>query len=58
MPVHVRMDSELLASELGDEDFFEQADAWQPDKDTGTRDQIAQSMQRVDKNRRKPKKGR
>lgn len=59
LPVRVRMDTELLASELGDEDFFEQAEAWQPDKNTVARAQMEQSMQRVDKNRRKPpKKGR
>jgi len=58
LPVRVRMDTELLASELGDEDFFEQAEAWQPDKDSATRDQIAESVERVNKNRRKPKRGR
>ncbi len=56
LPVRVRMDTELLASEIGDEDFFDQAAAWQPDANTGTRQQVQNSIQRVNKNRR-PKSG-
>jgi hypothetical protein len=51
LPVRVKMDTELLASELGDEDFFEQVESWKPDADTGTRRQMEESIQRVDKNR-------
>ena len=55
LPVRVRMDSDLLASEIGDEDFFEQAEAWQPDKDTATRARVEVSMQKVDGNRKRKK---
>lgn len=51
LPVRVGMDDELLASELGDEDFFEQVIAWKPDADTATRRNVAASMQRIDANR-------
>jgi len=53
LPVHVRMDSDLLASEIGDEDFFEQAEAWSPDGDTNARQVVEHSMRRVNANRKK-----
>lgn len=53
LPVRVRMDTELLASELGDEDFFEQAEAWTPDKESTTRQKMEESIKRVDGNRRR-----
>jgi DNA helicase HerA-like ATPase len=31
LPVQVQMDADLLNSEIGDEDFFEQVEAWHPD---------------------------
>jgi DNA helicase HerA-like ATPase len=31
LPVQVQMDADLLSSEIGDEDFFDQVDAWRPD---------------------------
>lgn len=30
LPVHVKMDEELLAAEIGDEDFFEEVGDWKP----------------------------
>jgi uncharacterized protein len=57
LPVRVRMDRDLLASEIGDEDFFDQAAAWAPDGDTASRNAVAESMRRVDKNRNKGKSG-
>ncbi len=52
LPVRVKMDAELLATEIGDEDFFEQAEAWKPDSDQATREAIQASIQRVNENRR------
>jgi DNA helicase HerA-like ATPase len=40
LPVHVRMDTDLLAAEIGDEDFFQQAEAWQPDEDSHARQRM------------------
>ncbi len=54
LPVRVRMDDDLLATEIGDEDFFEQAEDWTPDAKASTRNQLKQSMEKVDRNRRKP----
>lgn len=51
LPVSVEMDSDLLASEIGDEDFFEQLADWQPDADTGTREAVDDSIARVRQNR-------
>lgn len=54
LPVRITMDKELLASVIGDEDFFEQAAAWQPDEDAATRNAMEQSIEKVNRNRRKP----
>jgi DNA helicase HerA-like ATPase len=54
LPVRVRMDKELLASELGDEDFFEQAEEWKPDEKSSVRAAFADSISKVDRNRKKP----
>lgn len=51
LPVSIRMDRELMVADLGDEDFFEQMEEWEPDEDVEVRDQMRQSMQRVDRNR-------
>lgn len=53
LPVWVSMDKELLASEIGDEDFFEQAASWQPDAKIATRTAMARSIEKVTRNRRK-----
>jgi hypothetical protein len=45
------MDSDLLASEIGDEDFFEQLADWRPDADTGAREALDDSIARVRQNR-------
>jgi DNA helicase HerA-like ATPase len=50
-PVRIKMDTELLRSEIGDEDFFEQVEDWEPDADTETRRQMEESMGRVDASR-------
>ncbi|WP_448208602.1 ATP-binding protein [Azospirillum sp. sgz302134] len=54
LPVSVRMDDDLLASEIGDEDFFEKVEAWRPDPKTGTRSAMETSVAKVNASRRKP----
>ncbi len=57
LPIRVKMDEELMASELGDEDFFVQAAAWTPDEHESTRAENRLSMDRVNQRRggrRKP----
>lgn len=46
LPVQVQMDADLLNSEIGDEDFFDQVDAWRPDAAAPAR---AESQKAVDK---------
>ncbi len=53
LPVRVKMDEDLLASEIGDEDFFEQAAAWQPDAHAPARKAIGNSISAVNRSRRK-----
>lgn len=53
LPVRVKMDEELLASEIGDEDFFEQAANWEPDAHAPARKAIGDSIAAVDQSRRK-----
>lgn len=53
LPVRVKMDEDLLASEIGDEDFFDQVTAWRPDKNIGQRKAVAAGMEAVNQNRRK-----
>lgn len=58
LPVYVKMDTELQLAEIGDEDFFEQAEAWRPDSNTASRKRVEDSMNRVNANRGKPTRGR
>ena len=37
LPIRVHMDEDLLNSEIGDEDFFDQVSAWKPDANTAAR---------------------
>ena len=53
LPIRVKMDEELVASEIGDEDFFVQAAEWKPDMFEATRASTRQTMERVDQNRRR-----
>lgn len=53
LPVKVRMDSDLLASELGDEDFFEQSENWKPDENAQTRKRMSAAMAKARQNRRR-----
>lgn len=52
LPVRVKMDNDLIASEIGDEDFFEQAEAWRPDAHSSTRSKISAQMAAIEKKRR------
>ncbi len=54
LPVRIRLDNELLVSEIGDEDFFEQAESWKPDGNAGLRETIGDVMEKVSRNRSKP----
>jgi DNA helicase HerA-like ATPase len=51
LPVSVTMDRELMIADLGDEDFFEQMEQWEPDADTDARARMKTSMNRVNGNR-------
>lgn len=53
LPVHVTMDKDLLFSEIGDEDFFEEMHQWSPDKHSSTRRKIAGTMGQASRNRKK-----
>lgn len=53
LPVKVKMDTELKFSEIGDEDFFEQASDWTPDEKMTAREDLAEAMAKVAANRRK-----
>ncbi len=55
LPVQVKMDNDLLASVIGDEDFFDQVEAWVPDTNTKSRNDMKERMERV-RALRKPKK--
>lgn len=53
LPVKVRMDDELLLSEIGDEDFFEQMETWKPDRKNSVRRSIGDSIKKASRNRSK-----
>ena len=53
LPVRVKMDNELLASEIGDEDFFDQAATWKPDENSSIRISMEESIKKVTRNRKK-----
>lgn len=53
LPVKVRMDEDLLSAEIGDEDFFEQAERWKPDRKARVRKRTTEGMSKVKKARRR-----
>jgi len=53
LPIKVKMDEDLISSEIGDEDFFSQAGAWKPGKEVATREKMAESIEKVTRNRTK-----
>lgn len=57
LPVSVKMDRDLLLAEIGDEDFFDQVAGWTPDRATGVRNAIAETVTRVTSTRRRGKRG-
>lgn len=54
LPVSVHMDGDLLASEIGDEDFFDKVASWEPDPKAGARKEMEEAVAKVNANRRKP----
>lgn len=56
LPVSVKMDRDLLLAEIGDEDFFDQVAGWTPDRATGVRNAIAETVTRVASARRRGKR--
>lgn len=53
LPVHIRMDEDLLVSEIGDEDFFEEVADWEPDEKSGIRAKVDEKMRQAGATRRK-----
>ena len=53
LPVHIKMDKELLAAEIGDEDFFEQVAEWKPAATTTAKKKIASSIAQAAETRKK-----
>lgn len=48
LPVQVQMDADLLNSEIGDEDFFDQVDAWRPDAAAPARAESQKASEKID----------
>jgi hypothetical protein len=48
LPVQVQMDADLLSSEIGDEDFFDQVGAWRPDAAASARAANQKAVEKVD----------
>jgi hypothetical protein len=48
LPVQVQMDTDLLSSEIGDEDFFDQVDAWRPDAAAPARAAGQRAVEKID----------
>jgi len=51
LPVRVKMDEELRSSEIGDENFLDQASKWKPDAKSAMRQKFKEGMAKVDANR-------
>lgn len=47
LPVMIKMDSELLASEIGDEDFIRRVAEWKPDKAAAQRQKNREAMDKI-----------
>ena len=56
LPVQIRFDQDLLAAEIGDEDFFDQVTSWKPDTKTATREKMKASTEKVTRNRTRKKR--
>lgn len=55
LPVRVKMDHDLLSSEIGDEDFFEQVEDWKPDPNSKSRTKVNEQMTLINSKRRNKK---
>ena len=47
LPVMIKMDAELLASEIGDEDFIQQVSGWKPDKGSAQRERNREKIDKI-----------
>ena len=47
MLVRIKMDEDLIYTDLGDENFLEQAAKWKPDKDAPVRARVAERVDRL-----------
>ena len=47
------MDDELLAAEIGDEDFFEEVEGWTPGSKTTAKRKIASNIEKAEATRKK-----
>ncbi|MBI4324663.1 MAG: ATP-binding protein [Chloroflexi bacterium] len=57
--VRIKMDEDLVYTDLGDENFLQQAEAWKPDKHAPVRERVAGRFQQLSKlPDRRPKGGR
>ena len=57
LPIRIDMDRDLLLSELGDEDFFDQVESWKPDEHAPTRQKMKKAAEKARANRRKKPAG-
>ena len=53
LPVQIKWDEDLQLAEIGDEDFFDQVEAWSPHKSSKKRSDIQASMKKVTRTRAK-----
>ena len=56
--VRIRMDEDLIYTDLGDENFLQQAKAWKPDKHAPVRARVADKLQKLNKIPERRPKGR
>lgn len=54
LPVKVKMDKELQYAEIGDEDFFEQSESWEPDEHVETREMMENIADTINQRRGRP----
>lgn len=56
LPVQIKWDQDLQLAEIGDEDFFDQVEAWRPDPSTNVRSELSDSIKKVERNRRRKRR--
>lgn len=58
LPIQIRMDSDLLSAEIGDENFFDQVAGWKPDRAAGARAKGQAAITEIDRIARRRGTGR